>query len=157
MQKLFLCVLVVSAVSIPVTLKMRTGWDTNNRNAPELAKVAESEEIQMVTVHGRTRCQAYKGEADWSFIKKVKDTVRIPVIANGDVKTVYDAQKCIRISGADGVMIGAGTNGELKTKSDTGRALGQAPFIRSGRKVGRNELCPCGSGKKFKVCCGRLE
>jgi tRNA-dihydrouridine synthase B len=103
---------VVSAVSIPVTLKMRTGWDSNNRNAPELAKIAESEGIQMVTVHGRTRCQAYKGEADWSFIKKVKDNVRIPVIANGDIKTVYDAQKCIRISGADGVMIGRGAYGK---------------------------------------------
>ena len=103
---------VVSAVSIPVTLKMRTGWDSNNRNAPELAKIAESEGIQMVAVHGRTRCQAYKGEADWSFIKKVKDNVRIPVIANGDIKTVYDAQKCIRISGADGVMIGRGAYGK---------------------------------------------
>ena len=103
---------VVDAVDVPVTLKMRTGWDSNNRNAPELAKIAESEGIQMVTVHGRTRCQAYKGEADWSFIKKVKDNVRIPVIANGDIKTVYDAQKCIRISGADGVMIGRGAYGK---------------------------------------------
>tara|TARA_B100001057_G_scaffold450717_1_gene493047 strand:- start:340 stop:1329 length:990 start_codon:yes stop_codon:yes gene_type:complete len=103
---------VVGAVSIPVTLKMRTGWDSKNRNAPDLAKIAESEGIQMVTVHGRTRCQAYKGEADWSFIKKVKNTVKIPVIANGDIKTVYDAQKCIRISGADGVMIGRGAYGK---------------------------------------------
>ena len=103
---------VVNAVSIPVTLKMRTGWDSKNRNAPELAVIAESEGIQMVTVHGRTRCQAYKGEADWSFITQVKDAVKIPVIANGDVKTVYDAQKCIKISGADGVMIGRGAYGK---------------------------------------------
>jgi tRNA-dihydrouridine synthase B len=103
---------VVKAVpSLPVTLKMRTGWDDKTRNAPALAKRAEDIGIQMITIHGRTRCQLYTGKADWEFISKVKNTVSIPVIGNGDVKTPQDAQALLEKSHADGVMVGRGTYG----------------------------------------------
>lgn len=101
----------VKAVKIPVTLKMRTGWDDNSRNAPRLAKIAEDAGIQMLTVHGRTRCQLYNGRADWGFISQVKDAVKIPVVGNGDVVTIEDAQNLLLQSGADGVMVGRGCYG----------------------------------------------
>jgi len=101
----------VKAVSVPVTLKMRTGWDDSNRNAPRLAKIAEEAGVKMITIHGRTRCQLYNGKADWSFINQVKQAVKVPVIGNGDVVTVQDAETLLQKSGADGVMIGRGTYG----------------------------------------------
>lgn len=101
----------VKAVKVPVTLKMRTGWDDANRNAPRLAKIAEECGIQMITIHGRTRCQLYNGRADWQFIRKIKESVSVPVVGNGDVVSPEDAVTLLEQSGADGVMIGRGCYG----------------------------------------------
>jgi tRNA-dihydrouridine synthase B len=101
----------VKAVNVPVTLKMRLGWDENSINAPDIARRAEAAGIQMVTIHGRTRMQFYEGKADWDAIRAVRDVISIPLVANGDVDTSEDAQEILRRSGADAVMLGRGCQG----------------------------------------------
>lgn len=103
---------VVNAVKIPVTIKMRLGWDYDNINAKNIAKIAEDNGVKMITVHGRTRSQLYEGNANWKLIGEVKNNVKIPVIANGDIKTFEDVKRCLNESNTDGIMIGRGSYGK---------------------------------------------
>jgi tRNA-dihydrouridine synthase B len=130
---------VVGAVKVPVTLKTRLGWDDTLLNAPELARRAEGAGIRMITIHGRTRCQFYKGQANWAAIRAVKDAVAIPVIANGDITDAATAREALRLSGADGVMIGRGAQGAPWRLAEVAHALygTPAPAIPGGGRLGR--------------------
>jgi tRNA-dihydrouridine synthase B len=113
----------ISAVKVPVTLKMRLGWDERSLNAPELARRAEAAGVQMISVHGRTRCQFYKGEADWGAVRAVRDAVRIPLVVNGDIASFENAVCALEMSGADAVMIGRGAQGQPWLPGQIGRRL----------------------------------
>lgn len=113
----------VAAVDIPVTVKMRLGWDDTSLNAADLARRAENAGVRLVTVHGRTRCQFYKGTANWHAIRDVKDAISIPLIANGDCKSVEDAQTMLSVSGSDGIMIGRGAYGRPWLPGHVGHCL----------------------------------
>ena len=113
----------ISAVKVPVTLKMRLGWDHHTLNAPELARRAEAAGVQMISVHGRTRCQFYKGEADWSAVRAVRDAIGIPLVVNGDITSFEKAVSALEASGADAVMIGRGAQGQPWLPGQIGRRL----------------------------------
>jgi tRNA-dihydrouridine synthase B len=113
----------VAAVKVPVTLKMRLGWDDRSRNAPELARRAEAAGVQLISVHGRTRCQFYKGEADWSAVRAVKDAIRVPLVVNGDITSFEKAFAALDMSGADAVMVGRGAQGRPWLPGQIGRRI----------------------------------
>jgi tRNA-dihydrouridine synthase B len=113
----------ISAVKVPVTLKMRLGWDDRSLNAPELARRAEAAGVQLISVHGRTRCQFYKGEADWGAVRAVRDAVRIPLVVNGDITSFEKAVAALEMSGADAVMVGRGAQGQPWLPGQIGRRI----------------------------------
>ncbi|MDR3524045.1 MAG: tRNA dihydrouridine synthase DusB [Acetobacteraceae bacterium] len=125
---------VARAVDVPVTMKMRMGWDHNSLNAPRLAKIAEEAGIRMLTVHGRTRQMFYTGIADWDFIAEVKAATRLPIIANGDITDEDDAVQALRRSGADGVMIGRGAYGRPWAPAHVGH------FLTTGERLPEPDL-----------------
>ena len=111
----------IAAVKVPVTLKMRLGWDDRSRNAPELARRAEAAGVRLISVHGRTRCQFYKGKADWSAVRAVKDAIGIPLVVNGDITSFEKAVTALKLSGADAVMVGRGAQGQPWLPGQIGR------------------------------------
>ncbi len=113
----------IGAVSVPVTLKMRLGWDERSLNAPELARRAQASGVQLISVHGRTRCQFYKGEADWRAVRAVRDAIRIPLVVNGDITSFDKAVAALDASGADAVMVGRGAQGQPWLPGQIGRQL----------------------------------
>ncbi|MEM9737322.1 MAG: tRNA dihydrouridine synthase DusB [Pseudomonadota bacterium] len=124
---------VVSAVDVPVTVKMRLGWDDGSMNAPELACRAEGAGVAMVAIHGRTRCQFYKGRADWAAIRDVVEAVQIPVVANGDIVDVASAREALRLSGAAGVMVGRGATGKPWLLAEIAAGLAGEPLPKPPR------------------------
>ena len=113
----------IAAVKVPVTLKMRLGWDDRSLNAPELARRAEAAGVQLISVHGRTRCQFYKGEADWGAVRAVRDAVDIPLVVNGDITSFEKAVTALEMSGADAVMVGRGAQGQPWLPGQIGRRI----------------------------------
>jgi nifR3 family TIM-barrel protein len=113
----------IAAVKVPVTLKMRLGWDERSLNAPELARRAEAAGVRMISVHGRTRCQFYKGEADWGAVRAVRDAITIPLVVNGDITSFEKAVSALEQSGADAVMVGRGAQGQPWLPGQIGRRL----------------------------------
>jgi len=113
----------ISAVKVPVTLKMRLGWDDRSLNAPELARRAEAAGVQLISVHGRTRCQFYTGNADWGAVRAVRDAIRIPLVVNGDITSFETAVAALEMSGADAVMVGRGAQGQPWLPGQIGRRI----------------------------------
>src|SRR6476661_6468329 len=113
----------IAAVKVPVTLKMRLGWDDRSLNAPELARRAEAAGVQLISVHGRTRCQFYKGSADWAAVRAVRNAIRIPLVVNGDITSFEKAVSALEMSGADAVMVGRGVQGQPWLPGQIGRRL----------------------------------
>ena len=158
----------IAAVKVPVTLKMRLGWDDRSLNAPELARRAEAAGVQMITVHGRTRCQFYKGEADWAAVRAVKDAISVPLVVNGDITSFEKAVSALEMSGADAVMIGRGAQGQPWLPGQIGRRLetGMAEPRRrspssstiSARSMMRSAAitaCASGLGMRANISAGR--